>query len=327
MWYSVCHEEGCLNNELTIEVMKVRGVDKYDHLFEIIIVGDSGVGKTAILCRYADDDFSTAYVKTIGVDIGGKFIFVSGRQVKLLMWDTAGDPDAQTITQKDYKRSHAIIVVYDPGNESSIASLQGHIQAARDNAGEDVPIFLVANKKDLVEGDVEKPADDALRDLPFHVVSAKTDEGIDDLFVAVANVCVERLDANESAGAGADAAGGGLDAPASGVSSHGLATGVCEKLEMYRAYYEWCPFKYFVRVTTGGDIEIDKYTKGEKISAISACLGGRYLSAKQVLVLRHLNGDMEKILKGSTLKVEGGVDQLTGKQSTEVVARSRAPAI
>ena len=62
----------------------------YDYLFKLLLIGDSSVGKTAILLRFADDSFSPNFISTIGIDFRIKTIEIRGKKIKLQIWDTAG---------------------------------------------------------------------------------------------------------------------------------------------------------------------------------------------------------------------------------------------
>jgi len=105
-------------------------IREYDYLFKVVIVGNSSVGKSSILRRFADDSFQESYLATIGVDFRFKYfliklrsITVSGDIVKLQIWDTAGQERFRTITGAYYKGAHAIIVVYDVTKEDSFKDI------------------------------------------------------------------------------------------------------------------------------------------------------------------------------------------------------------
>ncbi|EYB91447.1 hypothetical protein Y032_0206g1996 [Ancylostoma ceylanicum] len=78
--------------------MATYGPRDYDHLFKLLIIGDSGVGKSSLLLRFADNVFSENYITTIGVDFKIRTVDVDGQRVKLQIWDTAGQERFRTIT-------------------------------------------------------------------------------------------------------------------------------------------------------------------------------------------------------------------------------------
>ena len=96
----------------------------YDHLFKLVIIGDSGVGKSSLLVRFADDTFSENCISTIGVDFKIKTIDINGERVKLQLWDTAGQERFRTITATYYRGTHGVIVVYDVTSGESFANVK-----------------------------------------------------------------------------------------------------------------------------------------------------------------------------------------------------------
>jgi Ras-related protein Rab-8A len=94
----------------------------------VIIIGDSGVGKTNILTRYSEGIFKDSYVATIGVDFKVKIIDVEGRKAKLQIWDTAGQERFKNITQTYYKGAAGIILVYAINNHESFRNIQNWLK-------------------------------------------------------------------------------------------------------------------------------------------------------------------------------------------------------
>ena len=86
---------------------------EYLHLFKIVLVGNSCVGKSSIVIRYADNDFSDVFLATIGVDFRFTSFMLNGESVKLQIWDTAGQEKFRTITSSYYRGAHALMIVFD----------------------------------------------------------------------------------------------------------------------------------------------------------------------------------------------------------------------
>uniref|UniRef100_A0A8C4S7U6 small monomeric GTPase n=1 Tax=Erpetoichthys calabaricus TaxID=27687 RepID=A0A8C4S7U6_ERPCA len=76
---------------------------KYDFLFKLLLIGDSGVGKTCLIIRFAEDNFNSTYISTIGIDFKVKTVEVDGKKIKLQVWDTAGQERFKTITTAYYR--------------------------------------------------------------------------------------------------------------------------------------------------------------------------------------------------------------------------------
>ncbi|KAJ8044204.1 Ras-related protein Rab-35 [Holothuria leucospilota] len=123
---------------------------EYDHLFKLLIIGDSGVGKSSLLLRFADNTFSGTYITTIGVDFKIRTIDVNGDRVKLQIWDTAGQERFRTITSTYYRGTHGVIVVYDVTSAESFVNVKRWLHEIDQNC-EIVSRILVGNKNDCPE--------------------------------------------------------------------------------------------------------------------------------------------------------------------------------
>ncbi|XP_064425725.1 ras-related protein Rab-35 [Latimeria chalumnae] len=126
--------------------MGMAGRD-YDHLFKLLIIGDSGVGKSSLLLRFADNTFSGSYITTIGVDFKIRTVEINGEKVKLQIWDTAGQERFRTITSTYYRNTHGVIIVYDITNAESFVNVKRWLHEIGQNC-DSVCKILVGNKND-----------------------------------------------------------------------------------------------------------------------------------------------------------------------------------
>ncbi|XP_016898201.1 ras-related protein Rab-3-like isoform X2 [Cynoglossus semilaevis] len=100
------------------------GDQNFDYMFKLLIIGNSSVGKTSFLFRYADDAFTSAFVSTVGIDFKVKTVYKNDKRIKLQIWDTAGQERYRTITTAYYRGAMGFILMYDITNEESFGAVQ-----------------------------------------------------------------------------------------------------------------------------------------------------------------------------------------------------------
>ncbi len=125
--------------------------DDYDLIFKIVLIGDSGVGKSNILSRYLKNEFSIETKTTVGVEFGSKKMDVNGIKIKAQIWDTAGQERYKSITNAYYKGSKGAFIVYDITKPESFENVSKWISELKKNAEPDVTIILIGNKCDLTD--------------------------------------------------------------------------------------------------------------------------------------------------------------------------------
>ena len=116
---------------------------------KVIIIGDSGVGKTNLITRFCENSFKDSYVATIGVDFKIKTVLCGNRKYKLQIWDTAGQERFKNITQTYYKGAVGIILTYSITDRTSFENIERWITQIDNNAPSDVSKVLIATKFDL----------------------------------------------------------------------------------------------------------------------------------------------------------------------------------
>ena len=124
-----------------------------DILFRVIIVGDTGVGKSCILLRFSENTFNEQHNVTIGVEFGSKQVEIGSTSVKLQIWDTAGQESFRSITRSFYRRADGVLLVYDATARHTFENCKYWLEEIRQNASSDVVVYLVANQIDLISTD------------------------------------------------------------------------------------------------------------------------------------------------------------------------------
>ncbi|TRZ09016.1 hypothetical protein HGM15179_018072 [Zosterops borbonicus] len=162
----------------------------YDHLFKLLLIGDSGVGKTCLVIRFAEDNFSSTYISTIGIDFKIRTVDIDGKKIKLQVWDTAGQERFKTITTAYYRGAVGIVLVYDITDEKSFENIQNWMKSIKENASAGVERLLLGNKCDM-EGrrKVQREAAEKLareHGIRFFETSAKSSQNVEEAFHTLA---------------------------------------------------------------------------------------------------------------------------------------------
>eukprot|EP01047_Picozoa_sp_COSAG01_P014534 COSAG01_NODE_710_length_14110_cov_94.506745_3_plen_605_part_00 len=171
---------------------------KPDYLFKALVIGDSGVGKSCLLLRFAQDKYEQNYLSTVGVDYYNRIISIEGKQVQLQMWDTAGQERFRTITRSYYRGSQVFVVVYDITDNDTFENVKHWLEEIDKNAGSGgsgapVPRLLVGNKSDMeslrqVTYQRGKQFADSVG-MDFFETSAKESLTVEAVFVRCAQQC------------------------------------------------------------------------------------------------------------------------------------------
>lgn len=125
------------------------GNANYEFLFKVVIIGDSGVGKTNLLSRFSNNSFSADCKSTIGIEFATRTIEIEGHRVKAQIWDTAGQERFRAITTAYYRGATGALLVYDISSRSSFESIGRWLSEIRTHANEDIRIGLIGNKIDM----------------------------------------------------------------------------------------------------------------------------------------------------------------------------------
>ncbi|CAE7087088.1 unnamed protein product [Rhizoctonia solani] len=186
----------------------------YDFLIKLLLIGDSGVGKSCLLLRFCDDAWTPSFITTIGIDFKIRTIELDGKRIKLqivsvtqptstasthhaFQWDTAGQERFRTITTAYYRGAMGILLVYDVTDEKSFNNIRTWHANVEQHASEGVNKILIGNKSDWVDKKaITEDQGRALADelgIKFMETSAKANEGVEDAFFALARDIKTRL--------------------------------------------------------------------------------------------------------------------------------------
>ena len=167
------------------------------YIIKILTLGDTMVGKSSIVLRFSEDKFDDNQFATIGIDFKTKYMRIGESSVKVLIWDTAGQEKFRNIAKQYYKGANGVLLIYDVTNKKSFERIAYWMNELKDNNQiNEIDICLVGNKIDL-EGRVisreegEKFAFD--NGIKYFEVSAKTNEGIEELFTSVTKGAVDKI--------------------------------------------------------------------------------------------------------------------------------------
>lgn len=121
----------------------------FDYIFKFVVIGDSSVGKSCIVLRFIEGVFNPDQENTIGVEFGAKVANVNGTNVKIQIWDTAGQEAFQSITRSYYRGAAGVLLVFDLTNRDSFKNTERWLQETKNNASDEMVVCLVGNKSDL----------------------------------------------------------------------------------------------------------------------------------------------------------------------------------
>ncbi|KAI3803902.1 hypothetical protein L1987_32066 [Smallanthus sonchifolius] len=129
--------------------MARRPDEEYDYLFKVVLIGDSGVGKSNLLSRFTRNEFCLESKSTIGVEFATRTLQVEGRTIKAQIWDTAGQERYRAITSAYYRGALGALLVYDVTKPTTFENISRWLKELRDHADANIVIMLIGNKTDL----------------------------------------------------------------------------------------------------------------------------------------------------------------------------------
>jgi len=129
--------------------MSAPAQEEYDYLYKVVLIGDSGVGKSNLLSRFTRNEFNLETKSTIGVEFATRSIRTESKTIKAQIWDTAGQERYRAITSAYYRGAVGALLVYDIAKYSTFKNVERWLSELRENADRNIVIMLVGNKSDL----------------------------------------------------------------------------------------------------------------------------------------------------------------------------------
>ena len=173
---------------MEFEGIKPQQNEQVDYTFKILLIGESGVGKTAILERYCDNVFNDTLLSTVGVDFKSKTLQIENKQVKIQLWDTAGQEKFRNITSSYYRGTHGCLIIYDVMEPMTFDKINYWLNEL--SSEKQIPeIIIVGNKIDMGEKRVtDEMVTNYLNENKQYIhcyCSAKTGENIEAIFATL----------------------------------------------------------------------------------------------------------------------------------------------
>lgn len=169
----------------------------YAYLFKYIIIGDTGVGKSCLLLQFTDKRFQPVHDLTIGVEFGARMVTIDGKQIKLQIWDTAGQESFRSITRSYYRGAAGALLVYDITRRDTFNHLTSWLEDARQHSNSNMVIMLIGNKSDLeARREVKREEGEAFareHGLVFMETSAKTAANVEEAFIDTAKEIYRKI--------------------------------------------------------------------------------------------------------------------------------------
>jgi len=162
----------------------------YDETVKILMLGESGVGKSSLLTRFSDDKFMTNFITTLGVEYKFRIETINSKKTLIQIWDTAGQEQFRTITPVYYRKVDGVVMVYDITDQNSFESVNYWMKNLSDYADQNIKIILVGNKQDMQDKRiVAKEEGEKIATkfkIKFMEASAKNKTNVNEIFMGLA---------------------------------------------------------------------------------------------------------------------------------------------
>jgi len=170
----------------------------FKFLFKYIVIGDSGVGKSCLLLQFTEHKFQTVHEVTIGVEFGSRMVQIEDQQIKLQVFDTAGQETFRSIARSYYRGAAGALLVYDVTRRETFEHLSTWLRDAKEYSSPELVVIVVGNKCDL-ESERQVPTEEGQKfaeenGLVFMETSAMSAKNVEKAFVSVATDVIKKID-------------------------------------------------------------------------------------------------------------------------------------
>ncbi len=158
----------------------------YDKNVQLLVIGDSSVGKTSLITRYTNGIFKEEYLATVGLDYYSKTEEIDNQKIQIKLWDTAGQERYKALTQNYFRSAEGVLLAFDVTNEESFKNLKEWISSIKVNMESKnifLPLIIIGNKIDKDDREIEKEEAEKFaseNNYKYFETSAKTGEGVDE---------------------------------------------------------------------------------------------------------------------------------------------------
>ena len=163
---------------------------------KIITLGDSHVGKSSLIFKFIEDKFSSSYMSTVGFDLKFKTIKINNEEIKVMIFDTAGQERFRSLASNYIKKANGILLVYDISDKNTFLNIENWMTSIKEESSDTIPIILIGNKCDLDEQrKIQKEEGEQFannNNLKFFETSCKDGDNVENCFIELTKQIIER---------------------------------------------------------------------------------------------------------------------------------------
>jgi len=175
-------------------------MESSETLIKLLIIGESSVGKSCLLLRFAEDKFNESFLTTIGIDFKVRHVVIDDARIKLQIWDTAGQEKFRTITKAYYRGANGILLVFDVTSRDSFSKIRTWMASIKDAMTDPVDVILVGNKCDMERKVTKEEAQSIAGEygISYFETSAKTGLNVESTFIQLGTIVKRRKDKEQT---------------------------------------------------------------------------------------------------------------------------------